>query len=92
MVSVLASLLFALPTSVLVCLTRGLDVLEGGSLVLMALVSIPAVVTSALLLVQALSAPQRYVSRAAGNLISSGIETAQDWVDRGQRMFDRVES
>ena len=50
------TLLFALPTSVFVCVTHGLDWLQGSSLVLLALVSVPALVTSGVLLVQSLGA------------------------------------
>ena len=56
MAIVFVTLLFALPTSVLVCVTRELDWLQGSSLVLLALVSVPAVVTSGVLLVQSLRA------------------------------------
>ena len=56
MAIVFVTLLFALPTSVLVCVTRGLDWLQGSSLVLLALVSVPAAVTSGVLLVQSLRA------------------------------------
>ena len=55
MAIVFATLLFAVPTSVLVCVARGLDWLHGSSLVLLALVSVPAVVMSLVLLVQSRS-------------------------------------
>ena len=86
MVIVFASLLFALPTSVLLCLVRGLDLLQGSSLVLVALISIPTAVTSVVLLAQSLSAPRRYARRAAADLVASGFGTAQGWVGVGHRL------
>ncbi len=84
MVTVLLSLSFALPTSVLLCLTRGLDWLQGSGLVLAVLVSIPAVVTSAMLLLQALRRPFPFGWRAAAKPAAAA--------DRGfAQSFDQVE-
>ena len=59
MAIVFGNLLLALPTSVFVCVSPGLNLLQGSSLVLVALVSGPAVVTSAVLLAQSVTATQR---------------------------------
>ena len=64
MVTVFASLLFALPTSLAVCVARGLGLLQGSSVVLVALLAIPTIATIALLLVQAFRTPQRHARRA----------------------------
>ena len=92
--TVFASILFALPTSLLVCVTRGLNVLQGSSVVLTALVAIPTMASVGLLLVQALRAPQRHPRRPAGTLLAAPAPDhlgRADFVARPARALERVE-
>ncbi len=94
MVTVFASILFALPTSLVVCATRGLNVLQGSSVVLMALVALPTVASVGILLVQALRTPQRHACLPAGPLLAAPapVDLVQtDFVARHARVLERVE-
>ena len=68
MVTVFASILFALPTSLVVCLTRGFGLLQCSTVVLVVLIAIPTIATFGILLVQACRTPQRYARRAVCEL------------------------
>lgn len=94
MVIVFASILFALPTSLVVCLTRGLNLLQGSSLVLVALVAIPFGASTVVLLVQALRVPPRHMRRPATDLLAApaAMELPRPgFVPRRARLFEQVE-
>ena len=89
-----ASILFALPTSLFVCVTRGLNVLQGSSVVLVTLVAIPLVASAAILFVQAWRAPQRHPRRPAGALLAASSRSDSlraDFAARHSGLFERVE-
>lgn len=73
MAIVFAALLFALPTSVFVCVAQGLDFLQGSSVVLLALVSVPAMVTSGVLLAQSVGAMRRHGPFVRDRLVSQRV-------------------